>query len=83
MKQVLEFPELYELLKINELGFMDTWFYVCSEDSNVDFQFIQAFENLDLGKELRSELNEEQSLYCVNSSIYIIKGMVTILLIKN
>jgi hypothetical protein len=83
MKKVIEFPELHELLKIKNFKFMDTWFYVSSEDSILDFQFIQAFENLNLEKEFRSELNEEESLYYVNSSIVIIKGMVTILLIKD
>jgi len=82
MKKVIEFTYLYELLKSHGFGFMNTWYYVSSEGSNLDFQFVQAFENLDLPKELYAELDEEQSFYRINQSFCLIKGSVTILLIK-
>lgn len=82
MKKVLDFNYLHELLQSYRYEFMDTWYYINSEDSFLDFELVKAFENLDYKLEKLVELNEEQVLFKVNPSICIIKGTVTILLIK-
>ena len=81
MKKVKDFPYLHELLKSHGYEFMDTWFYINSEDSSREFELVTIFISLYESKKL-VELNEEQVLFKINDSVCIIEGMVQILLIK-
>jgi hypothetical protein len=84
MNKVYENVELFALLTSKGFEFMRNYYYVSSEGGTFgDYEFVMAFLNLNVNFDLISELNEEQSLYNVNSSISIIRGTVTILLIKN
>jgi len=81
MKKVKDFTYLHELLQSHGYGFMDTWFYINSEDSSREFELISLFVSLYESEKL-AELNEEQVLFKINDSVCIIEGMVQILLIK-
>jgi len=82
MKKVIDFVYLHKLLQSHGYGFMDTWYYISSEDSILNLEFVNSFIDCQYKVEKLVELNEEQVLFKVNSSICIIKGSVTILLIK-
>jgi len=83
MNQVFENIKLFKLLKENGFEFMRNWYYINSEDSMPSFELIEKFKNMNFNTNFKKELNEEQSLYYINSSTSIILGSVNILLIKN
>lgn len=83
METVKDNQELLELLTSRGFEFMSNYFMINSEDSMKSFRFVEAFLDLNLPKEMKSELNEEQVLYSINSSVLLIRGAVNILLFKN
>lgn len=83
METVKDNPELLELLEDKKYGYMKDYFIINSEGLTKEFIFMESFLDLDLPKTLLSELNEEEALYSITSSIFLIRGMVNILLFKN
>lgn len=84
LSRVEEHKELYDLLHIHHLTFINKAMYISSEDSMEAFEFIQSFKKLNLNLEFNRELSEEQVLYKVLdlNNVLFIQGMVDILIFK-
>lgn len=80
MNNVEDNLNLLQLLKDNELGFMSSWYTISSEDSMESLAIVEGFKSFPCIK--FRILNEEQVMYILNDSVYIIKGMINIVLIK-
>ena len=81
MKRVSDNINLMQLLEQNQLGFMRTWYAISSEDSNEALAIVNGFKSYPSIRTM--ELNEEQVLFTICSSVCIIKGMIDIVLIKS